>query len=354
MTADHRVSVVFEAPERVALHEEALPEPSDGEVRVQTVVSGISPGTERLIYRGDAPKTLAADASFASMEGAGLEFPLRYGYACVGVVDATGPSVASEWEGTRVFAFQPHTSAFTADPDTLIPLPEAVTDEEAVLIPSLETAVNVVMDGQPVIGEKVVVFGQGVVGLLTTFLLSRHPLGRLVAVEPSGERRRWANRMGADRTFSPDDLPAVRELLGINSPNPVEAQADLEGADLVYELSGQPQVLNDAVASTGFAGRILVGSWYGQHSAPLNLGGRFHRSQMELKATQVSTVDPQLRGRWTKERRMQLVLSLLAEDSFEPLITHAFSIRDVASAYESLDAASPSMLQPLLRYDSLD
>jgi 2-desacetyl-2-hydroxyethyl bacteriochlorophyllide A dehydrogenase len=327
-----------------------MPVPSAHEVRVQTHLSGISPGTERLIYRGQAPMELPADATLSSMDGDTLEFPLSYGYACVGTVDEVGDNVSADWVGTRVFAFHPHTSAFTCVPDALVPLPEAVSDEAAALVPSLETAVTFVMDGRPTIGEAVVVFGQGVVGLLTTVLLAKHPLDTLVAVEPTAERRRWARQMGAHHTFSPDEMGAVREALGVQSLDAQEADEEFEGADLAYEVSGHAPALNDAVSCTGFSGRIVVGSWYGTEAVPLALGRRFHRSRIEFRSSQVSTIAPRDRGRWTKARRMRVVLSLLDAHAFEDLVTHSYSVGNAAQAYDDLDANPPSMLQPILRY----
>lgn len=350
MTSSARRTVSFQGPGQVEVRSEPMPVPSAHEVRVRTHLSGISPGTERLIYRGNAPTELPADATLSSMDGATLDFPLSYGYACVGTVDERGAEVSADWIGRRVFAFHPHTSAFTCAPDALVPLPDAVSDEAAVLVPSLETAVNFLMDGRPMIGESVVVFGQGIVGLLTTVLLAEHPLKTLVAVEPAAERRRWARRMGAHCTFSPDEMGAVREVLGVQSADAQEAEEAFEGADLAYEVSGHATALNDAVACTGFSGRIVVGSWYGADPVPLELGRRFHRSRIEFRSSQVSTIAPQDRGRWTKARRMHFVLSLLDEHPFEELVTHSYSVANAPQAYEDLAADKPSMLQPILRY----
>lgn len=350
MPSSVRRTVTFTAPGQVELREEHLPPPNDDEVRVQTIVSGISPGTERLVYRGKAPEALPADASFASMDGESLGFPLTYGYACVGRVEAVGGEVDSDWVGTRVFGFQPHTSGFTCRPEALVPVPDAVSEEEAVLIPSLETAVNFVLDGRPVIGESVVVFGQGVVGLLTTALLSDHPVADLFVVEPTADRRRWARKFGADQTFSSDGLSDIQAALCVTSQDAVEVSQTFEGADLTYELSGNPHALNDAIACTGFSGRVVIGSWYGTEEASLALGERFHRSRIEIRSSQVSTIAPQDRGRWSKARRMQVVLSLLSDRSFEQLITHAYPVADAARAYEELDTGDPEMIQPIFRY----
>lgn len=350
MASSVRYSVSFEGPGQVEVREDSVPDPSPREVRVRSTLSGISPGTEKLIYRGKAPTDLPADASLSSLEGASLDFPLSYGYACVGEVDKVGSEVDSGWNGTRVFAFQPHTSAFTCPPGDLIPLPDDVSNEEAALVPSVETAVNFVMDGRPMIGESVVVFGQGVVGLLTTAILSRHPLKNLVSVEPTDVRRRWAREMGAQRTFSPDQQDALRAALGVTTKDTAEAEETFEGADLTYEVSGHPDVLADAIDCTGFSGRIVVGSWYGTETSSIALGGRFHRSRMEIWSSQVSTIAPRYRGRWSKARRMQTVLYLLESHSFGQLVTHSYPVADAARAYEELDADNPAILQPILRY----
>jgi len=331
--------------------QEPLPAPAPDEVVVRTTVSGISPGTERLIYDGKAPRGLAADATLRSLEGDTLSFPLRYGYACVGQVVDTGGEVEPEWEGRRVFAFVPHQSAFVCRPDQLVPIPESVGSKTAVLVPSVETAVNLVMDARPMLGETLLLLGQGVIGLLTTTLLAEHPLGALYAIEPAQNRRERALGRGATEVFAPDDGSAIRDALGISSVDARPADQEYEGADASIEVSGAPDALQDALKYTGFRGRVVVGSWYGTDPASLNLGGRFHRSRMRILASQVSTIDPTHRGRWTKARRMQTVLSLLDDASLDDLITHTYTIDDAPRAYEDLAAAAPGMLQPILRYE---
>jgi NADPH:quinone reductase-like Zn-dependent oxidoreductase len=137
--------LLFTAPHQVAIHQEELPEPDLGQVRVQTLLSAVSPGTELLIYRGQFPKDLPVDENLPALSSA-FAYPLRYGYAAVGRVEAAGEGVDPAWVGRRVFAFQPHASRFLARPGELFPVPEDLPTEEAVFLP-LETAVNFVMDG---------------------------------------------------------------------------------------------------------------------------------------------------------------------------------------------------------------
>jgi NADPH:quinone reductase-like Zn-dependent oxidoreductase len=177
----------------VETRREALGEPGAGQMLVASLCSAISPGTEMLFYRGQFPPGLAVDATIAGL-GEPFSYPLKYGYSVVGQVMALGPGAEPAWMEKLVFAFHPHESHFIARPEELFLLPEGMTAEEAVFLPNMETAVNLVMDGAPLIGERVAVFGQGIVGLLTTALLGRFPLGRLVTVDgyPCGGRHRWS------------------------------------------------------------------------------------------------------------------------------------------------------------------
>lgn len=344
--------VTFTAPRTVTVETGPLPEPTADQVRVRTTRSGISPGTERLVYRGEAPDQLAADAALEAL-GGGLAFPLSYGYCAVGVVDAVGDTVDPAWKGRRVFAFQPHASAFVAAPDALIPLPDAVSDDDAVFLPNMETAVNLVMDARPLVGETAVVIGQGIVGLLATALLARFPLGALYTTDLHPMRREWSERLGATRSFDPSaDADALPDALGITHPDATDAGQEeaYEGADVVLEVSGAPQVLNDAVACAGFDSRIVVGSWYGTKQAPVDLGGRFHRARIDIVSSQVSTVAPALRGRWSKARRMDTVLDLLPDLAPHRLITDRAPVTDAPALYRRLDTAPNAVLQPVFTY----
>ena len=347
-----RRAIQFAAPGEVRVVEEDLAHPGPGDVLVETTVSAVSPGTETLIYRGNAPAG-AVDPSIEALDGE-MAFPLTYGYCAVGRVVETGSDVASEWLGRRVFSFQPHVSAFLARPTDLIPLPDATRDRDAVLIPNLETAVNFVMDGRPMIGEDVVIFGQGVVGLLTTALASRFPVSSLLTVEPEETRRKRSEDVGARASFDPQsELTDLRAALNIDRSDAVPAgDGHYEGADLVYELSGQPAALDDALSITGFDGRIVVGSWYGTKRAPINLGERYHRSRISIQSSQVSTLSPDLQGRWSKNRRMQTVLRLL--DSVRPgqLVSDIVPVDEAPAVYERLAANDSELLQPVFRHNA--
>jgi threonine dehydrogenase-like Zn-dependent dehydrogenase len=286
-----------------------------------------------LIYRGDAPQDLSADESLSSLGGS-LAFPLKYGYACVGVVEALGAEVESSWLGRRVFAFNPHETHFVASVGDLQVLSDDVENEDAVFLPNMETAVNFMLDGQPLVGEEVVVVGQGVVGLLTTALLSRFPLSRLTTVDGIAARRMWSEEFGASESL---DVDQALQLRG--------GQADLS-----FELSGSPAALDSAIALTRFSGRVVIGSWYGIKRASLDLGGRFHRSRVKLISSQVSTLTPELMARWTKSRRLDVAWHWLKSIRPSRLISHRIPFQHSAEAYALLDRAPSEALQIVIEY----
>lgn len=337
-------AVWFEAPFRVSVRETAVPHLPDDQVLVQTAVSAISAGTEMLLYRGEWPAGLPVDETIPALAGA-FQYPLPYGYACVGRVAVAGGAVPPGWNGRWVFAFQPHTSHFTAHPHQLLPLPADMAPETAVFLPNMETAVSFVMDGRPVIGEQVALFGQGVVGLLTTMLLAHLPLAALVTVETYSRRREWSARLGATAVVDPTQAQAAAQIRAA-----LQATRPYAGADLTYELSGNPAALDMAIAITGFAGRVVVGSWYGQKPVTLNLGGPFHRRHMQLVSSQVSRLHPRWHGRFDKGRRLQTAWQMLAQHKPERLITHRFAISEAAQAYRLLHEQPDTAVQVLLHY----
>lgn len=326
--------MVFEAPRRIAVALEEAPRPAAGEVLVEVALSAISAGTELLIYRGQAPEELAADAILPSLAGA-LRFPLRYGYAVVGKVVETGRNVEPSWLGRRVFAFQPHHSLFACKPSELLPIPDGIADEDAALLPNVETAVNLLLDGAPLIGEKVAVFGQGIVGLLTTALLAGLPLSRLVAADPLARRRELSLELGAGES---------------RDPAAADFAASLADCDLTYELSGSPAALGQALAATGFGGRVVIGSWYGKKPVALDLGGTYHRSRIRILASQVSSLAPELSARWSKARRIEVAWERLRRLRPSRLVSHRLPLAEAARAYQLLDEKPEEALQILLEH----
>ncbi|MBI2875632.1 MAG: zinc-binding alcohol dehydrogenase [Candidatus Tectomicrobia bacterium] len=336
-----RQALYFTAPRRIEVCQEELSRPAAGQVLVETLVSAISAGSELLVYRDQAPPEMAVDLSIAALSGS-FRFPLKYGYSAVGRVNCLGAGVEDSWLGRLVFSFQPHQSHFVAQTSELIPLPAGIAPEDAVFLANLETAVGLVMDGGPQLGEAVMVLGQGIVGLLTTALLSRFPLGRLFTLDHDPRRREFSRRVGAEESLDPADGQIQARLAQLLAPQ--------DGADLVYELSGNPAALDMAMAVCGFAGRIVVGSWYGQKRAPVDLGGKFHRGRIRLLSSQVSTLAPELTGRWNKARRLEVAWRWLREITPSRFITGRFPLERADEAYRTLDEEPFRELQVVITY----
>lgn len=340
-----RKTVYFTAPRKVELREETLPAPGADDVLVETICSAVSAGTEMLIYQGRFPRDLETDSVISGLRG-GFAYPMAYGYASVGVVRETGAQVDSAWRDKLVFAFQPHTSHFILHPSSLILLPEGLSPETACFLPNMETAVNLVQDGAPLLGERVLVLGQGIVGLLTASLLSEFPLDTLVTVDHYELRRQMSNiERYAQHVTPPTSLdPGSKDFRK-------DAMSLLQqGADLTFELSGNPAALNDAMTLTTFSGRIVIGSWYGEKQAEVDLGSSFHRSRIKLISSQVSTISPELMGRWDKARRFGTAWQSLERIKPEKWITHRFALDDAEEAYSLLDENPQETVQVIFDY----
>ncbi len=330
-------AVYFTAPGKVSVREQPLPALKPNQILVQTLLSAISPGTELLLYRGQFPPDLPLDESLAALSGR-FAYPVRYGYSTVGQVIQAGSQVDASWIGRQVFAFQPHVSHFVAEPQEVFPVPTDLSPEDAAFLPNMETAVNLIMDGRPILGEHVLVFGQGIVGLLTTALLAQFPLASLVTVDLYPLRRQASLNAGASASLHPQE---AHNQLSVLQPH---------GADLTYELSGSPQALDQAIAASGFAARVVIGSWYGQKRANLDLGGRFHRSRIQLISSQVSTLAPELSGRWDKARRLRVAWEMIRLVRPARWITQRFPQSMAEQAYQLLDQRPEETIQVLLDY----
>lgn len=328
-------------PQQVELRDVMLGEPGPGEVLVEAEYSAISPGTENLVFRGQVPEGMMLDETIASLCGS-FSYPFEYGYALVGRVVGLGAGVVDSWLGTRVFAFHPHQDYLRVRVEDLLPVPEGLSAQAACFLPNMESACSFVMDVHPLLGERVLIIGQGVVGLLTTAVMSAFPLSTLVAVERLPNRRAWARRFGATEVL--DAVPEAVERSVDRTDDPLA-----EAFDAVIEASGDPAALNAAIEVTGYDGRIVVASWYGQETASLDLGASFHRRRLRLIASQVSTLAPRLRGRWSKSRRFSLAWEWIGRIAPESLITHVFPLAHCQEAFMQT-AAETGAIQVVFRY----
>jgi 2-desacetyl-2-hydroxyethyl bacteriochlorophyllide A dehydrogenase len=344
VTAMNRKSVVFKKPYKLELRKEPIPELKTKEVLIQSQYSAISSGTEMLVYRGLFPPNLPVDGTIEVLSKP-FGYPLKYGYTIAGQVVAIGTAVKKDWLGQRVFCFHPHESHFVTKVEDLIPIPADIDSTEALFLSGMETAVNFLMDGRPVIGERVVIFGQGVVGLLTTALLALFPLSSLVTLDGFALRRNKSLEVGAHGALDPHKSDAWQELADRLGSYLEEATADL-----VFELSGNPMALNQAIAVAGYGSRIVIGSWYGKKAVKLELGSKFHRGRIRLISSQVSTLAPEFSARWTKFRRLNIAWDMIRKIKPGRFISHRFAVDRAKEAFELLDKNPENALQVILEY----
>jgi len=330
--AVRRQSLWFEGGGRVSVRDESLAPPESHEVLVETLMSAISPGTEMLFYRGEIEEGTEVDAVLEGYRGR-LEYPLPYGYASVGRIARAGPGADPGLVGRLAFVFMPHASAFCVSDRRVIPVPEGIEPEDAAFLAAAETAVNLVLDAAPLLGEHASVFGLGVIGLLTIGLLARFPLARLSGWDPLPRRCQAAGLFGA-RAADP----------GISPP-----AGGTE--DLAIEVSGSAEGFRLALASCRFNGRLVVGSWYGMGSRRKSIDGfdtLFHRNRVRIVSSQVSTIDPALSARWTRERRLDAAWEALRVLRPSRLITHRVAFSRAGEAYRLIAGSPGETIQVML------
>jgi 2-desacetyl-2-hydroxyethyl bacteriochlorophyllide A dehydrogenase len=331
------------APRQVALAATPLPPLAPDQVLIRTRYSGLSAGTESLIFHGRFPAGLKQDDTIASLSQS-FTYPFAYGYSLVGEVIDAGSQVDPSLRGRDVFAFHPHQNSAVVAARDVIAIPAHIDPAAAIFLPNVESAINFVMDARPRIGERAIVFGLGVLGLLTTALLSELPLALLVAADPIAARRDRAAELGCARTIDPADST------GWNALKRDLCALEPSGIDLAIELSGDTHALEQAIEVSGFGGRIIAGSWYGTEAKLAGLGAHFHRGRIEIISSQVSTIDPKLSARWTKARRIDLAWDAMTRLRPERLITHRFAFEDCQRAFDLASRRENGVLQVLFEY----
>lgn len=290
---------------RGEIRTETLPPPAPGTLGVRTLASGISRGTEALVFAGGVPPGQHA-AMRAPLMAGDFPFPVKYGYSAVGIAET----------GRRVFVLHPHQDRFRAAAAMCIPVPDAVPTRRAVLAANMETALNIVWDAAPLAGERILVIGAGVVGLLTAALLARIPAAEVTVVDILAARAPLAHRLGC-RFAPPEDAPG--------------------GQDLVVHASASEAGLRLALDRAGFEARIVEASWFGDRAPALPLGEAFHARRLRLISSQVGSVATAMRGRRSHAERLGLALALLTDDAFDGFL-------EPATSFDDLPAAMPRLL----------
>ncbi|MFZ1105078.1 MAG: dehydrogenase [Hyphomicrobiaceae bacterium] len=317
----------YVGPGAVELRQAPLPPLAPGEARVRTRFSGISRGTERLVLKGSVGRSEWERMRCPMQEGA-FPFPVKYGYCAVGVVEE-GPA---NLVGKVVFCLHPHQDVFHAPADRLALIPHAIPAHRATLAANMETALNAMWDSGAGPGDRIVVVGAGVVGLLVGCLAARLPGAAVTVVDVDTGRRPLAEALGA-AFAAPEAAP--------------------QDADVVFHASATAAGLNTAIACAGPEATVVEMSWYGDRPVEVGLGGAFHSRRLRLVSSQVGQVSPGRRPRWDYGRRMAAALRLIDLPALDLLVAEEIAFEDAPRELPRILAAGAHGLAPVIRYPNV-
>lgn len=312
----------YVGPRECVLNEVELTKAGPQDCVVRTLWSGVSRGTERLVFEGRVPVSEHERMRAPFQEGA-FPFPVKYGYCAVGIVEA-GPA---HLLGETVFCLYPHQDRFVVPASRLALVPKAVPARRAVLAANMETALNAHWDAGSGPADRIVVVGGGVLGLLTAFIAAQLPGAEVTLVDLDPARA------------------ALAETLGFGFAQPPDCAGE---ADLVFHASASAAGLATAIGAAGFEARIVELSWYGEGAVAAPLGGAFHAKRLQLVSSQVGQVSPSRRPRFDYARRTQAALVLLADKRLDALISEEIGFRDAPARLPALFAGNG--ITAVLRY----
>ena len=325
MSGESIQALWYMAAGRAELRPESVGEPAPGGVRVRALFGAISRGTERLVFRGAVPASQYDRMRAPHMAGT-FPFPVKYGYATVGRVEAGPPALT----GRLVFALYPHQSVFTLAAEEVAVLPEQVPPARAVLAANMETALNAVWDAAPAPADRIAVVGGGVMGLLVARLCSRMPGTEVTVVDVASARAALAQALGA-RFAEPAAAP--------------------EGCDLVFHASATAAGLATALRIAGQEATVTELSWYGAGEVTAPLGEAFHSRRLRLVSSQVGEVAPSHRPRWSRAQRLAAALELLADPALDNLLAPATPFAELPARLADLLGGADARC-PLIRYSA--
>lgn len=351
---------VFTGPRAVAFIDRPVDVLGPNDARVQTLFSGISHGTEMNVYRGKAPQwskrydpvlrlfvPVSPEAAIPPSRGywkpsdTHWDYPLAYGYQNVGRVVEVGTSVTTVKPDDLVFAYEPHQTMCVAPAASLIRLPNLRNPAQGVVYSNINTAYNGVLDADIRLDDVVVIFGQGLIGLLVTQFVRRSAAQKVIVVDPIASRREIALRLGATAALDPkagDVALQIRE------------QTDGRGADVTIDVTGSYAALQEAIRAAAPNTTVIALSWYGGTAEALNLSEEFHHNRITIKCSQVAAVDPDLSATHSVSRRMAHVLEAFDTLEIDSLLTHRLPFTDAAMAYDLVDNHSSEVIQVYLEY----
>lgn len=302
--------------------------PGPGEVRVRTVRSGVSRGTETLVFRGGVPVEEYAAMRAPFQEGT-FPGPVKYGYLSVGVVEAGDADLL----GRKVFCLHPHQTAYVVPREAVVPVPEGIPPDRAVLAGTVETAVNAMWDAAPLVGDRVAVVGGGMVGLCVARLLVGIPGVEVTVVDVDERRREVAAALGAGFAL-PADAPSGLDLV-------VHASATSAGLQLSLDLLADE-------------GTVIDLSWYGSSEVALRLGGRFHSGRLSIRSSQVGMVSPARRSRRSMTDRLRLALELLRDPAFDVLVSGSSAFEELPDVMRELAVGGLLALCHTITYEGAE
>lgn len=317
-------SLWYVGPGRAEIRDEALLPPAAGELRVHTLHSAISRGTEALVQAGRVPVSEYERMRAPAMAGT-FPFPVKYGYASVGRVEEGSGALS----GKTVFALHPHQCTYNIAAGMALPLPAGVTPQRAVLAANMETALNAVWDAGAGPADRIVIVGAGVVGVLVGYLCGRLAGAEVTLVDIDPSRAAIASAIGVEfaaQAKAPDDC------------------------DVVFHTSGNAQGLATAIDLAGVEATIVEMSWYGSGTVGLALGGAFHSRRLKLISSQVGQVSPSRRPRWTHTRRLAAALALLADPKLDALLAPAVAFDDLPAQLPRILQAGSGVLCQIVNY----
>ncbi len=328
----HATALWLEAVARPALREEPLRAIQPDDVLVRMLASGISRGTESLVFHGKVPVSEYGRMAGPNMGGA-FPFPVKYGYQAVGVVEA-GPEALV---GRRVFVLHPHQTAFVVKASSVVPLPDDVPTARGCLGGNIETALNALWDSGAGPCDRIAVVGGGVVGALIAYLAGRLPGARVTLIDIDPRRAATAAALGVGFA-TPSDLASAPEAHGVGLH------------DIVFHASATSAGLATAIELAGFEAMVVEMSWYGDQSVAAPLGGAFHARRLRLVTSQVGEVAPSRRPRYNYRARCELALGLLADPRLDALLAPAVRFHDLPDRMADILAPGSGVLCQVIDY----
>lgn len=347
--------IVYDKPRSVKVDEAPDIPIRENEVRIQTLFSGISHGTEMNVYRGVAPFFSRKNDPEVRLfrpaaEGERWKYPIRscdpgvwyMGYANVGRVVEAGKNVRGVCVGDIVYSSSPHQSHVIKPENDIIKLQGNINPEYGIFLTNAMTALNGILDTHIKLGDTVVVSGLGVLGQLVLQMAKLNGAFKVFGIDLYEKRLEVALENGADKVFNPvecDDIAyEIRKLTGN------------KGADAVIEISGSPKALNEAIRIAAPDTTVTALGWYQGKCCDMNLSEEFHHNRIGIKSSQTNYVNPSISNTWDNSRRSETCIELLSRLRLDNIITHKIPYKDIAKAYEIVDKDPGKTVQVMIVY----